>query len=59
GNQLTKDKVNQINLLNPLPYDAPEEVHADELEVVDEKEVSSEDSNADNEGTDDGQTALF
>ncbi|MFY0714145.1 DNA gyrase/topoisomerase IV subunit A [Seonamhaeicola sp. NFXS20] len=59
GNQLTKDKVNQINLLDPLPYDAPEEVHADELEVVDEKEVSSEDSNVDNEGTDDGQTALF
>lgn len=59
GNQLTKDKVNQINLLDPLPYEAPEEVHADDLEVVDEKEVSSEDSNANNEGTDDGQTALF
>ena len=39
GNQLTKEKVNQINLLDPLPYEAPEEVHADELEVVDETEV--------------------
>ena len=39
GNQLTRDKVNQINLLDPLPYEAPEEVHADELEVVDVEEV--------------------
>lgn len=67
GNQLTKDKVNQINLLDPLPYEAPEEVHADDLEVVDEKEVASEiskknnatdeDANADND--DEGQTTLF
>jgi topoisomerase-4 subunit A len=42
GNQLTKEKVNQINLLESLPYKAPKEVHADELEVVDEKEVPSE-----------------
>ena len=41
GNQLTKDKVNQINILDPLPYEAPEEVHADELEVVDEVTVPS------------------
>ncbi|WP_298497940.1 DNA gyrase/topoisomerase IV subunit A [uncultured Algibacter sp.] len=41
GNQLTKDKVNQINLLEALPYEAPEEVHADDIEVVDEKEVSA------------------
>ncbi|NRD20172.1 DNA gyrase/topoisomerase IV subunit A [Winogradskyella eckloniae] len=39
GNQLTKDKINQVNLLEPLPYDAPEEVHTDELEVVDEETV--------------------
>lgn len=67
GNQLTKDKVNQINLLDPLPYEAPEEVHADDLEVVDEKEVLSDDevkqekSNDDtNEEIDDeGQITLF
>lgn len=40
GNQLTKEKVNQISLLDPLPYDPPKEVHADELEVVDEEMVS-------------------
>lgn len=43
GNQLTKDKVNQINLLDPLPYAAPKEVPADEIEVVDEEVVASED----------------
>ncbi len=40
GNQLTKDKINQINLLEPLPYEAPEEIHADDIEVVDETTVS-------------------
>ncbi|NNK83698.1 MAG: DNA gyrase/topoisomerase IV subunit A [Flavobacteriaceae bacterium] len=39
GNQLSRDKVNQINLLDPLPYEAPEEIHADEMEVVDEEIV--------------------
>ncbi|WP_242132972.1 DNA gyrase/topoisomerase IV subunit A [Aestuariivivens marinum] len=42
GNQLTKDRINQINLLDPLPYEAPKEVHADDLEVVDEEEVVGE-----------------
>lgn len=41
GNQLTKEKVNQISLLDPLPYDAPEEVPAEEIEVVDEDEIST------------------
>jgi topoisomerase-4 subunit A len=41
GNQLTKDKVNQISLLDPLPYDPPEEVPAEEIEVVDEDEISA------------------
>ena len=67
GNQLTKDKVNQINLLEPLPYEAPDEVHADELEVVDEKQVPSSESNGNKTSTDEenpdagdeGQTALF
>ncbi|MBT8271743.1 MAG: DNA gyrase/topoisomerase IV subunit A, partial [Bacteroidia bacterium] len=42
GNQLTRDKVNQINLLDPLPFDPPEEVPADEIEVVDEEIVKDE-----------------
>jgi len=70
GNQLTKDKVNQVNLLESLPYEAPEEVHADDLEVVDEKEVSTEtkskssntDSDSENsnlDSDDEGQITLF
>lgn len=45
GNQLTKEKVNQINLLDPLPYEPPEETPANEIEVIDETEVSGENSN--------------
>ena len=71
GNQLTREKVNQINLLDSLPYEAPEEVHADDLEVVDEEEVSSEtktepDTSSNGEAKKDdfeiggeGQTSLF
>lgn len=36
GNQLTKEKVNMISLLEPLPYEAPEEIPAEDIEVVDE-----------------------
>lgn len=55
GNQLTKEKVKQINLLDPLPYEAPEEVAAQDVEVVDEEEVSK-DKNNDKEGN---QPTLF
>ena len=41
GNQLSKLKVNQIDLLPSLPYDPPKEIHADELDVIDEEEVKS------------------
>ena len=40
GNQLTREKINQINLLESLPFDPPEEVPADEIEVVDEEIIS-------------------
>ena len=33
-----------MNILNPLPYEAPKEVHADDLEVVDATDVSAETS---------------
>jgi len=68
GNQLTTDKVKQVNLLDSLPYEAPEEVHADDLEVVDEETVSAdENTNSDTEKTskgdsdldDEGQITLF
>src|SRR5690606_12485105 len=46
GNQLTADKIKQINIVDPLPYEAPEEVHADEIDVVDEQTVSNEENDA-------------
>lgn len=39
GNQLSKLKVNQIDLLPSLPYYPPKEIHADEVDVIDEEEV--------------------
>ena len=38
---MSKLKVNQIDLLPSLPYDPPKEIHADELDVIDEEEVKS------------------
>ncbi|TRX16301.1 DNA gyrase/topoisomerase IV subunit A, partial [Flavobacterium franklandianum] len=54
GNQLTADKLKQVNLLDSLPYEAPEEIIAEELEVKGE-------TNADDSGIqrdDDGQIIL-
>ena len=40
GNQLTKDKVLEINAMDPIPYDPPKPVPAKEIEVVDEEDVT-------------------
>ena len=40
GNQLSKYKVNQIDLSESLPYEAPKTISADDIEVVDEEEVN-------------------
>jgi topoisomerase-4 subunit A len=42
GNQLTTDKLRQVNLLDPLPYEVPEEIIPEELEV--KGETSADDS---------------
>ncbi len=57
GNQLTADKLKQVNLLEPLPYEAPEEIVPEELEVSGDTdiEVADEDIQLD----DDGQITLF
>lgn len=41
GNQLTSDKIKQVSLLDSLPYEEPEEVHADDIEVIEEEELTS------------------
>jgi topoisomerase-4 subunit A len=40
GNQLTKYKINQIDLINSLPYTEPKKIPADEIIVVEEEIVS-------------------
>lgn len=42
GNQLTKDKVLEINALSSLPYEAPKETPAADLDVVDEEEIEAD-----------------
>ena len=71
GNQLTTDRIKQVNLLESLPYEAPEEVPAEEIDVIDEEEVEVDDvvndtSNDDDDDDDDddeldenGQVKLF
>jgi len=51
GNQLTKEKVNQVNLLDPLPYEAPEEKPAEEIEVIDETVETANAANVSEEKT--------
>lgn len=57
GNSLTADKVKQINLLDPLPYEEPEEEIPEEMEVKGEENLSGdEDQNITLDG--DGQITL-
>jgi topoisomerase-4 subunit A len=57
GNQLTTDKLKQVNLLEPLPYEIPEELIPEELEVEGETGVDLGDE--DIQLDDDGQITLF
>lgn len=69
GNQLTKDRVLEINALDSLPYEVKAEVPANDMEVVDEETVvdskekdtkdskKSEDKTSNEDG--EGQTTLF
>ncbi|MCZ4319557.1 DNA gyrase/topoisomerase IV subunit A [Aequorivita viscosa] len=62
GNQLTKEKVLEINTKEPLPYEPPAPVQPKEIDVVDEEDVASKnkDSEAeDNSKTDEGGQGLL
>ncbi len=58
GNQLTTDKLKQINLLDPLPYEVEEEQPVEEIEVIEEKELDI-DLKKEDFGSDGEQTSLF
>ncbi|WP_445457562.1 DNA gyrase/topoisomerase IV subunit A [Flavobacterium sp. HNIBRBA15423] len=55
GNQLTSDKVKQINLLEPLPFEEPAEPEPEKMEVTDEESVSDD---VKTDLDDDGQITL-
>lgn len=60
GNQLTTDKIRQVNLLDSLPYEEPEEPTIEEVEVVDEEVIEDPSAKKDPENPeDDGQITLF
>ncbi len=52
GNKLTAEKVKQINLLDPLPYEEPQTLTPEEMEVVDEETLSKD------QETQEGQTTI-
>ena len=55
GNQLTAEKLKQVNLLESLPYEEPEEIQPEEMEVVGDETISE---NIQTETDDDGQITL-
>ena len=60
GNQLTTDKLKQVNLLEPLPYEEPEDVVPEELEVEGETQVQKVDDDIEDIQLDEGgQITLF
>ena len=70
GNQLTSDKIKQVNLLASLPYEEPEEPEVEEVEVVEEEVIKHSETiqKTDDEKTppkedentsEDGQITLF
>ncbi|RZJ33538.1 MAG: DNA gyrase/topoisomerase IV subunit A [Flavobacterium sp.] len=59
GNQLTSDKLKQVNLLESLPYEAPEEIIPDEPEADVEAQPLSDDSIETPQVDEEGQITLF
>lgn len=59
GNQLTTHKVKQINLLESLPYEEPEPLPTEEIEVVEEENVSPDASAEAPKDEDNDQPTLF
>ena len=53
GNQLTKEKVLEINTMEPLLYVAPEPVEPEEMDVVDEEDMASNEEDSEDENDSD------
>ncbi len=59
GNQLTSEKVRNVNSLESLPFEEPETQTAHEIEVVDEENVSNGETGTDSDTKGLDQTTLF
>lgn len=59
GNQLTSEKVKNINTLPPLPFEEPKEPIPEEMEVIDEESVDFSNEDADSKDDSSEQTTLF
>ncbi|MER3373652.1 MAG: DNA gyrase/topoisomerase IV subunit A [Allomuricauda sp.] len=59
GNQLTTDKVKNINRLESLPFEEPEEQSAEEMEVIDEESIDVPNTDIESKDKGSDQTSLF
>nr|WP_321412938.1 DNA gyrase/topoisomerase IV subunit A [uncultured Allomuricauda sp.] len=59
GNQLTPDKVKNINVLDSLPYEEPEGQEPEDIEVVDEEQINNDGNDIGTKNDSSDQTTLF
>jgi len=61
GNQLTTDKIRQVNILEALPYEPPvvEEVEVNDEEVIDSNSIAFDKKDEASNEEEDGQITLF
>ncbi|UII79701.1 DNA gyrase/topoisomerase IV subunit A [Flagellimonas sp. CMM7] len=59
GNQLTAEKVKNINALESLPFEEPKETVPEEMEVIDEESIGFTDDEIDSKDEGSDQTTLF
>ncbi|WP_422351415.1 DNA gyrase/topoisomerase IV subunit A [Flagellimonas sp.] len=59
GNQLTTEKVKNINALEPLPFEEPKDPTPEEMEVVDEESIGFSNDEKKNNDESSEQTTLF
>ncbi|RIV45877.1 DNA gyrase/topoisomerase IV subunit A [Flagellimonas pelagia] len=59
GNQLTAEKIKNINVLDSLPHEEPEETKTEDIEVVDEESIDDDDTDIGTKDEGSDQTSLF
>ncbi len=59
GNQLTSEKLKNVNTLKPLVYEEPEVQSPNDIEVIDEEDINETDSSIRSNNKENDQTTLF